>query len=515
MQDLTAGHAVVSTPHPQAAAAALEVLKSGGNAVDAAVAGMMTLCVVMPYNVSLGGYGGAMIVHLAKSNRTVCIDFDARAPKAFKPELYTKPATTEYGYLALATPGVVAGLDMALRTLGTRQWRGVSQHALQLAEEGFTVQQGLSNTLKTFFQHADKTSIHAVFPDGQPPAIGGRWIQKDLAKVISQLNDDPSSFYHGDIPHQIAQQVLTHGGILAEDDFSSYQARAIEPLHVNYRGHDVFTPPPPAGGITSLTILKTLEQFEIGKLDPWSAPYFDLFVAATRLGWQDRARYFGDPHFVQIPMEQLLSTKAAQDRANRIRKGDVSTTQPAMSTSPHTCNIVTIDQDRNLVSLTATQGNTFGACVAIEGLGLFLGHGMIRFDYRDRTSPNAPAPLKRMQHNMSPAVILKDGKPYASIGLPGGTRIVTVTAELAQSLIDFHATPAQAITAPRVHTDGPDPLLCSATLPRQTAAELELMGHKLRLNQSIGGPANVAVIDTSTNKISVASEAGPSAVATW
>jgi gamma-glutamyltranspeptidase/glutathione hydrolase len=515
VETLSATGGAVTTPHPQAAAAALHELNSGGNAVDAAVAAMLAVCVLTPDQVAIGGYGGAMVVYEASQKSVACIDFDARAPKAYKPQLYQKPSVTDHGYLALAVPGVVAGLDLALRTFGTRSWRDVSAHALRLAEDGIIVDQRLVNSFKYLIAHADRASVRAILPDAKLPPIRAKWVQKDLAKLLRQLADDPASFYHGDIPHRIVQQVQANGGILSQDDFASYQARAVEPVHISYRGRDLYTPPPPAGGLTTFSILKTLESFEISKLDRWGAPYFELFIEAAKMCWEERARYLGDPDFVRVPIDELLSDKTAHERAARIRAGKWVSEHRIPAAGVHTVNIVAIDSHRNLVSLTATQGNTWGACVAIEGLGLALGHGMSRFTYaaQNSNSPNAPAPGKRMQHNMSPTVITKNGNPFAAIGLPGGTRIVTVTGQLVCSLLDFAATPGEAVTAPRVHTDGGEPLLCSPAVAEEVAAELELMGHQVRRNQPIGGPANIALLDPGLAEIRVATGSGPQHIA--
>lgn len=513
---ITTAGAAVSTPHPAAAAAALKLLNAGGNAVDAAVAALMTICVVQPFQVGFGGYGGSMVVYQANQKRVSALDFDSRAPLAFDPARYPTAAVAQHGYLAVATPGVVAGLDLALRKFGTKSWRECCGHALSLAEEGFAVDKTLKTNFDSFVKNADKASLHALLPTGKALELGERWVQKDLAALLRKLGDDPASFYHGEIPRMVAKQMKENGGLLAEQDFEKFEAKVVDALKINYRGLDLFTPPPPSGGITSFGILKTLEQFDLSKHQRWGAPYLELFIEAAKLCWSERRQTLGDPDFVKIPIEQLLSKQAAVNRAERIR-GNLKprSTGREPPGGQHTANIIAIDKDRNLVSLTATQGDTWGSRVVIEGLGLVLGHGMSRFTYPDQSpqSPNAPAAGKRVQHNMCPVVMLKGGKPFGAVGLPGGPKIVTVTAQLIASVIDFGALPGEAVDGPRVHTEGEEPILAAASVPADTAAELELMGHKVKRNQPVGGLANVGLLDADGKQISIAGSRGPEGIA--
>ena len=202
----------------------------------------------------------------------------------------------------------------------------------------------------------------------------------------------------------------------------------MRPLHIDYRGYDLYTPTLPAGGLTTLSILKTLEQFDLSKFEPWGARYIELFAGASNLCWKERFEYFGDPDFVNVPIADLLSEKRAIARAEMLRKG-IATPVSRPSEPPGTVNFVIIDKDRNMISWTATHGGGFGSHVAIEGLGLMLGHGMSRFAFT-APDPNYPAPGKRPQHNMSPLLVLHGGKPYAALGMPGGRAIVTFTAQM-------------------------------------------------------------------------------------
>lgn len=506
-------HGIVVTASPGSAEAGLKALRDGGNAIDAAVAATIALCVTAPSSVGIGGYGGSMIVYLAKTGKIETLDCDSRAPKAYRPELYAdKPKAAEYGYLAIGVPGVVAGLDMALKRYGTRSWRQLSETAIRLAEEGITVSEVMAEKLQRWARLTDKTSLKAIFPDGQLPTAGQRWKQPDLAKLIHQLGDDPLQFYQGDIAKKIIRQIQANGGILTEEDLRTYRPVIGEPLHISYRGNDLYTPTPPAGGITSLSVLKTLEQFDVAKMPRWSASYYDVLIEAMKLCWQERAQYFGDPDFVKIPYEELLSEQKAAQRAKLIR--EKAATRPAASIPPsgnHTVNVVAIDREGNTVSVTSTHGNGFGSCVVIEGMGMFLGHGMSRFNWKTG-GPNTAQPGKRAQHNMAPLLVLKNGKPKAAIGLPGGTKLVNVTAQLAVNVLDYGISPGEAVNSPRAHVETEEPVLLSPEVSEAVAKELENMGHRITRNQNVAGTANVALIDQATGEMTAANSDGPEGI---
>jgi len=499
----------VACSRREAAEAARDVLQQGGNAVDAAAAALLVQCVIEPGNVGLGGYGGSLVVYLAKTGRVHAIDFDSRAPLKFDPATFNEQSAL-HGYLAVGVPGNVAGIDLALREYGTLSFKTLSKHALHLAENGVTVTPKLARSFEELAKTIDPVSRRAYFPGGVP-AEGATWVQADLARLIRRLGDEgPASFYTGGIAATIARQVQAGGGALGEEDFREFRASVVEPLHINYRGYDLYTPPLPSGGLTSLSILKTLEQFDLAELTPWGARYIELFAAASNLAWAERFQYFGDPDFVETPVEELLSEKRAIARAEQIRRGAAAAPAPPAEPS-HTVNLVVVDKDQNLVSWTATHGAEFGSRVAIEGLGLMLGHGMSRFDHQI-TSPNFPAPGKRPQHNMSPLVVLREGKPYAGLGLPGARMIVTVTAQLAVSLIDFKAAPEEVVSAPRIHAEGEEPIQVTPDLPAAVVDELRQRGHGVELKERLGASANAVVLDAKSGDVQAAASGESSGV---
>ncbi len=493
----------------EAGAAAADVLRRGGNAVDAATAALAVLCVIDPFYVGLGGYASTFVYYEAKTGRVHAIDSDARAPRKFDPATFNE-TTGMVGPLSVGVPGVVAGIDMALGRFGTMPFKTLAEPAAALAENGFTVTPRLATAFAELVKSIDPASRRAFLPQGVP-AEGSTWAQPDLARLIRRLGDEGlASFYTGDIASTIVRQMQAGGSALAVEDFHDFQAALVEPLHVGYRGYDLFTPPLPSGGLTSLCILKTLEQFDLSQIEPWGAKYIELFAGASIQAWGERFQYIGDPEFVDVPVEELLSEKRAVERAAKIGRGRPTVKAPAADAA-HTVNICVADKDRNVVSWTATHGGEFGSHVAIEGLGLMLGHGMSRFAYSS-SDPNFPAGGKRPQHNMSPLVVLKGGRPYAAMGLPGGRMIVTVTAQLAVNLIDFKATPQQVVSAPRIHTEDHEPILVTADTPAPVVDQLRGLGHEVETRPALGALANIVTIDPKAGDIRAAASHGSTGV---
>jgi gamma-glutamyltranspeptidase / glutathione hydrolase len=513
--------AAIATPHPQATIAARDVLRDGGNAFDAAVAAMLTLCVVQSHQVGLGGYGGTLVARVAGEERVIAIDFDSRAPLAFTPDAFANAGDRTVGYRSITVPAILAGLQLALKTYGTMGWPRVTAQAICCAEEGFVLDEATSALLDAWAAKADADSRAALFPDGTIPHAGELWVQKALGRLLRQIAEEgPEVFYRGDIAQTVIRHVRSHGGILSDRDFAEYEARAVEPIAVNYRGLDVYTPPPPAGGLTMLQILKTLENFDLAEMTPWSADYFHLLAQAAKLCWQDRIRALGDPDLIEIPPMELLSEKSAQEKARRISRGALGPTQAMPPERPCTANVCVMDSPRNVVSITATQGVYFGSGVAIPGIGLLMNHGMSRFDFPPPADhPNTPRPGKRMQHNMAPTIVLKKGQPRFAMGLPGGTKIITVTAQLAIDLIDFGVSARQAVFAPRIHTLGNEPIAVSSAVSDAIIDQLKVLGHRVIRGQTdgpaleIAGNANVLSYDPATAKLEAASQASDDSAA--
>ena len=529
MRDVIASNGVVVAADPVAAGVGADVLRAGGNAVDAIVAAVLAECVVQPHNIGLGGYAGTMILYSAKRNRAFAVDFDSTAPAAASPDMFPLekctdnwdiagngngggPGINEYGCLCVTVPPILAGLTLALERYGTKSFDEVAAPAQGLAEDGFCVSPGLANALSLFAAHADKESVDAFLPGGVPKE-GDCLVQKDLAALIDCLRrDGPMSFYGGEIRRMILDRVRRGGGILDESDFDSVTARVEEPVAVQCGEFEVLTPAPPAGGITALQIVNVLKETQLAPSDLGTSRQYMLLIEAARHAWRDRFTYMGDPLHVDVPMEDMLSRRRAREILRQIEIGAAPVDTPLSAAgSEHTVHLVAVDKDRNVVGVTATHGSWFGSMIAVKGLGLVLGHGMSRFDPIPG-GPNSIAPGKRVQHNMSPMLIMRGGKPYCTIGMPGGRKIINGSAVLAHAITTFGLTCGEAMALPRFHLDGSGPVLVdSAVLARQMADS----GYPVEfVSKRAGGPVAGALLAHETGLIMAASEAGEACVAT-
>src|SRR4051812_5614140 len=319
-RQIFANTAAIATGHPLGAAAGLEILRDGGNAIDAAVAAMLAMCVVVPGSVGLGGYGGSAVIHIARTGQTVAVDFDSRAPLAYRDGLVTAdPESNYYGARSVTVPAVVAGLDLILREYGSKSWGEASQPSIRLAEEGFEFDAEHERHFARCAPKFDDQSTSSLFRNGIVPSVGDIWRQPDLAHLLHQLaNDGPDSFYNGQIADSIVAYVRDRGGILTVDDFRSYRPRIDVPLQANCREFTLHTPPPPSGGVTSLAIVQTMERLLGNATEPWSGTYFHLLAEAMKLCWQERHSILGDPDFVDIRLNRLISEESAESRAREI-----------------------------------------------------------------------------------------------------------------------------------------------------------------------------------------------------
>ena len=450
----------------------IDVLKSGGNAVDAAVAVGYALAVTYPTAGNLGG-GGFMTIRL-KDGKSTFLDFRERAPLASTKTMYLdkdgnpiKGASTDT-YLAVGTPGSVAGFEAAREKYGTKTRQELLAPAIRLAKDGFVLEPGdiESFTSGNDAMAQDPAAAKIFLKDGKPLALGATLVQADLAKSLQAISDKGAEgFYNGETADLIVKASQANGGILAKADFEQYQVRELEPVKCSYRGYDIVSSPPPSsGGLIICEILNVLEGYPIGYLGYGSAETTRLMVEAMRHAYVDRNTALGDPDFVKNPVEKLTSKAYAEEIRARIdpyRAGVSEALKPeGFGESKETTHYSIVDKDGNAVAVTYTLNGSFGTGKVAEGTGILLNNEMDDFTMKPgvpnlyglvQGEANAIEPKKSPLSSMSPTVVSKDGKPFMVIGSPGGSRIITITLEAIMNVVDHGMNLQEAIDAPRIH----------------------------------------------------------------
>jgi gamma-glutamyltranspeptidase/glutathione hydrolase len=479
---------------PQAARAGAEVLAAGGNAVDAAVAAALVAGVVAVHQCGIGGYGGHLVIALPGGRKVVAIDFNTAAPAAARPDMFpltdggvVMDGVNAHGWLAAGVPGTLAGLQLALDRHGTQPFRKLVQPAIHYARDGFPVGAVLAAALRTAAPQLtrDPASARLLLDNGEPLKQGSTYRNPDLAELLSALAEHNSvePFYRGDVARRIAAAFQKHGGLATADDLAAYRAREVTPLRLDWRGCSVWTAPLTAGGATVLEALAVLKALAWEKLPPDDPRTVHARLEALRLAWDDRLRYLGDPEKAGVPLDRLLGEEHARDLAARVETA-VKERKPVAVTGdgrPHngTIHLSAADADGMLVALTLTHGNAFGAQVTVDGLGLILGHGMSRFDPHPGR-PNSPGPGKRPLHNMCPTIVVRDGRPVLALGATGGRKIPNTVFDVLCAYVGRGESLADAIAAPRMHTEGGLDLTLEARWPEGLTTYLKEVGYTVK-----------------------------------
>ncbi|RWP36961.1 MAG: gamma-glutamyltransferase [Mesorhizobium sp.] len=466
-------HGMVVTAQHLASEVGVEVLKKGGNAVDAAVAVGYALAVVYPNAGNIGG-GGFMTIRF-KDGRSTFLDFRERAPLASTKTMYldkdgkpVKGASLD-GYLAVGVPGSVAGFETAREKYGTLTRQDLMAPAIRYARDGFVLEQGDVASLEGGAARLAKDpAAAAIFlkPDGKPYAVGERLVQADLAASLSAISErGRDAFYKGPIADGVVKASAQKGGILAKADFETYAVRELEPVTCNYRGYEITSSPPPSsGGVIICEILNVLEFYPLSYLGTGSAETVKVMVEAMRHAYVDRNSALGDPDFVDNPVEKLLDKNYAKEIREKIDPFRAGVSQDLMpkgfGESQETTHYSIVDNDGNAVAVTYTLNGSFGAAVVADGTGILLNNEMDDFTQKPgvpnlyglvQGEANAIAPRKTPLSSMSPTIVAKDGKPFMVIGSPGGSRIITITLEAIVNVVDHGMNIQEAIDAPRIH----------------------------------------------------------------
>jgi len=525
-REAVAEHGMVTAMHPLAAAAGLEMLRAGGNAVDAAVATAFAIGVVEPAMSGLGGVA-AMVIHSQSSGRTVVVDGSSVAPASAREDTFelapqgsvggmyswrgTVGDAQNTGYRAPVVPGQPACLLYAHERYGSgRISRAqVMSAAIRLAEDGYPVDPYQAQTI-AFAQRRLRgfaETMRTFFLDGVPPVPAtsnrdaDRLVQPDLARTLRVLaTEGPSVLYEGEVGERVVADVQANGGLLTRDDLASYAVRELEPLEASYRGHRLLGLSPTSGSMTAFEALNVLEQFDLRGMGAGSADAIHVIAEALRRAFADRFAYLADTDGQAIPVDALLSADYARavaaaialDRADpgvgagdpwrfeRMAVGQASA--PSRSGGDGcTTHLNVVDAERNMVACTSTLGELFGSGVVARGTGMVLNNGMTWFD-PEPGHVNSIAPRKRILWAPTPTLVLRDGEPLLALGAPGGRRIISAVVQSLVNMIDFRLGVQAAVSAPRIHCEGPLTEVDGRT-EAATVDALARKGHTLKLHE--------------------------------
>ncbi len=495
-------HGMVVSESDDAAHAGVEILKQGGNAVDAAVATALAVGVANPASCGIGG-GGFMLIYLAKKHAFYALDYRETAPLMAHPDMYLRngkpdPSLSKDGILAVAVPGEIAGIDAALRRFGTMKFQQIAAPAEKLADNGFAVNPHLADEIAhTLPKLSADPGMREVFvkPDGSPAKAGETIYAKKLAATLKKLGDDPvANFYHGEIAAQIVSFMKEHGGLITANDLTNYRPIWRNPIKRQYRGYEVYAMPPPSSGGVVLEMLGMLDTGQLAGLGVNSPPYLARLIEVMRQGFIDRAQY-ADPAFVGVEIGKLLSDQHIAE----LRERALHRKAPADAPAAHdhgTTNLLVADKDGNVVALTTTTNTVFGALMSVPSLGLLLNDEMDDFAIAPGV-PNAYhlageraneiRPGKRPLSSMTPIIVTKNDRPVMTTGGSGGPTIISGVLQVTLNILDFHLDAAQAVDEPRIHEQAvPDVVIVEEAMPAATRTALEQMGYKLRLVPSLG-----------------------------
>ncbi|MCX8091818.1 MAG: gamma-glutamyltransferase [Verrucomicrobiae bacterium] len=528
---------MVASGHPLATQAGLNVLKSGGNAIDAAVAVGLTLGVVDGYNSGIGG-GCFLLIRLA-NGKFVAIDGRETAPAAATRELFVREGRadtrlSQTGPLAVAVPGQLAAFDDALRRYGRRKLKQLILPAAELAETGFIVNADYAARVKAVADELARfDGSRAIFFQNDEPLRAGDCLrQPDLAATYRAIAAAGADwFYRGPFARAAERWMREHGGILRARDFADYRIVRRRPIQTTYRGHTIVTfPPPSSGGVHLAQMLNMLESFDLNALD--EATRLHLIAETMKRAFADRAWWLGDPAFARVP-RGLIAKAYARSLAGQIDLHR-ATPVPRHGQPPdwqrdvfprHTTHFSVADANGNWVACTATINTTFGSKVVIPGTGVILNNEMDDFAIQPGVpnafglvgaEANAVAPGKRPLSSMTPTLVLRDGEPILALGAAGGPRIIsTVLLELI-AMLDLGQSPAQAVAAPRIHHQWlPDELVVEQTLPADLRNALEQRGHRVVVQEKLAVSQIVARTPDGSGFVGAADPRGYGTTAGW
>ena len=518
---VAARNGMVATQEKHATRVGVEILRQGGNAVDAAVAVGFAMAVTHPQAGNIGG-GGFMLVHLAASNSTIAIDYRETAPAAMTRDVFldekgeADPKKSRDSALGVGVPGTVAGLALAHERYGSGKFTlaQLIAPAIALARVGFAVEDDLADSLPRALPRLARWPASAkIFlkGDGTPLGRGDTLVQSELALSLQAIADaGPRTFYQGSLAAKIVTAVKQSGGLMTLDDLKNYRAIERTAVRGTYRGYDIASmPPPSSGGVHLVQILNILEGFPLHDLGAESAATLHLLIEAMKPAYADRAEFLGDPAFVNVPLAGLVSKRyAAEQRKaidpDRARPADtIKPGTPAAYESDNTTHFSVIDRDGNAVANTYTLNFSYGLGLVADGTGILLNNELDDFAAKAGApnayglvggDANAPGPGKRPLSSMAPTIVSRDGRVVLVTGTPGGSRIITTVLQVILNVIDHRMNIAEAVAAPRVHHQWlPDRMFTERGLSPDTIRLLEAKGHRM-VTTATSGSANSILV---------------------
>ena len=520
MLPVVASHGMVASQEKRATRVGVEILKAGGNAVDAAVAMGFALAVTHPAAGNIGG-GGFMLVHLAARNETIAIDYRETAPAATTRDIFldekgeADPKKSRDSALGIGVPGTVAGLALAHAKYGSGKFTlaALIAPAIALAREGVPVDDELADTLPRAQPRLSRWPAAAkIFlkGDGAPLTRGDTLIQPDLAASLETIaRDGPRGFYEGSLADKVVAGIRQAGGIMTADDMKNYRAIERAVVRGNYRGYEIASmPPPSSGGVHLIEILNMLEGFPLRDSGAGAAATLHLMIEAMKPAYADRAEHLGDPAFVQVPVAGLTAKsyaaalRQAIDPERARPSADIRAGKPPRE-GEQTTHFSVVDAQGNAVANTYTINFYYGLGLVAEGTGILLNNELDDFAAKPGAAnafgllggdANAPAPGKRPLSSMSPTIVFRDGRVFLVTGTPGGSRIITTVLQVISNVIDHRMNIAEAVAAPRIHHQWmPDRVFVEGGFSPDTIRLLEAKGHKVTIAASFGSANSILV----------------------
>ncbi len=533
---VVADNGMVASGHPLASEAGLRILRAGGNAVDAALATWAVQGLTEPEMTGLGS-DMFILVYLAKTGEVRFINGTGFAPMAATVDFYkSKGGMPDEGPLSVSVPGAVGAVELAAKTYGTRPLSEIFATAIELADRGFPISANVAASLRSNREKLARapSTTRIWFNGDRPLEMGERVVQKDLAATLREIAAKGSAaFYQGTIAQKTAAYMKSVGGILAEKDLAAYKAFEDAPIHINYKGVEVYECPPNSQGHVMLQALNILEGMNVRYMRHNSAPYLHAVAEALKLSFADRNRWNGDPRMVpEIPIRELLSKEYAAVRRglidpDRAIQGEAPAGDPRRPTSTqqiaysapqppsdvsavhegdedgHTTYLAVVDKDRNMVSITSSLLSLFGSGHVVDGAGFFLNNRMAYFGL-EPDDVNVLKPGKRVRQTINPALALRDGKPYMTLGTPGADTQPQAQLQFFLNVVEFGMSVQQALEQPYIVTtnfkssyyphNAAGTLQIPASVPKHVLDELTSMGHKLDLNNGRGVGSVKAIV---------------------